>query len=252
MDITHNKPTALAVQQNALTALLADPARLEALPVDKLERMLDMHERIMATQAKADFQAAFGRVQAQLEVVPKRGSFRRKDGSVTAYAKIEDVVGMLHPLLVEHGFTRSTSCGNTPIAADLSGVPLTRYTLLLRHAGGHEEQHHLDVPITAGKGGSMNVMQSIASTASYCEKHLLAKVFGFVTADDKDGADVKGQEPITEQQVGDLESLLAEIQPGPGFVTFLRDVFKAERIEDIAQADHGKVVRALEMKRRAQ
>ena len=252
MDITHNKPTALAVQQNALTALLADPARLEALPVDKLERMLDMHERIMATQAKADFQAAFGRVQAQLEVVPKRGSFRRKDGSVTAYAKIEDVVGMLHPLLVEHGFTRSTSCGNTPIAADLSGVPLTRYTLLLRHAGGHEEKHHLDVPITAGKGGSMNVMQSIASTASYCEKHLLAKVFGFVTADDKDGADVKGQEPITAEQVANIEDLSLEIGVGPAFAEFLRDVFQVERIDQIAQADYKKVIRALEGRRKKQ
>ena len=32
--------TALQVQQNALTALLADPERLNALPIDKLERML--------------------------------------------------------------------------------------------------------------------------------------------------------------------------------------------------------------------
>ena len=244
--------TALQVQQNALTALLADPERLNALPIDKLERLFDLNERMLAATAKAEFQAAFARVQSQIEVVPKRGSIRRKDGSITTYAKIEDVVGMLHPLLIEHGFTRSTSCGDTPIAADLSGVPMTRFTLLLRHAGGHEEAHHLDVPITAGKGGSMNVMQSIVSTASYCEKHLIVKVFGFVTGDDNDGADVKGQEPITEQQVSDLEALIAEVEPGPGFVTFLRDVFRAERPSEIAQADFPKVVRALEMKRRAQ
>ena len=66
-------PTALAVQQNALTALLADPERLNALPIDKLERMLDMHERMLATQAKTDFNAAFQAVQDQVDPVPRRG-----------------------------------------------------------------------------------------------------------------------------------------------------------------------------------
>ena len=244
-------PTALAVQQNALTALLADPERLNALPIDKLERLFDLNERMLAATAKAEFQAAFARVQSQVEPVPKRGriDYGRGKGS-TPYAKIEDIVAMLYPLLVENGFSRSTSCGDTPIAADLSGVPLTRYTLLLRHSGGHEETHHLDAPITAGKGGSMNVMQAVGSTASYAEKILVCKVFGVVTHSDNDGADVKGQEPITEQQVSDLEALIAEVEPGPGFVTFLRDVFRAERPSEIAQADFPKVVRALEMKRR--
>ena len=98
----------------------------------------------------------------------------------------------------------------------------------------------------------MNTMQAMASTAKYCARHLLSRVFGVITGPDNDGQDVKGQEPITAEQVADLESLLAEVEPGPGFVTFLRDVFRAERPSEIAQADFPKVVRALEMKRRAQ
>ena len=246
MDITHEKPTALAVQQNALTALLADPERLNALPIDKLERLFDLNERMLERSARAEFQAAFARVQAKIEPVPKRGriDYGRGKGS-TPYAKIEDVVAMLHPLLVAEGFTRSVSCGDTPIAADMSGVPLTRYTLRLRHSGGHEEYHHLDVPITAGKGGSMNVMQSIASTASYCEKTLTAKVFGIVTADDNDGADVKGQEPITEEQVAYIEALSKEAEVGTGFAEFMRDMFRVERIAEIAKADYLKAARAI-------
>ena len=60
MDITHEKPTALAVQQNALTALLADPERLKELPVDKLERMLDMQRaHAWRLTAKTEFRRCF-------------------------------------------------------------------------------------------------------------------------------------------------------------------------------------------------
>ena len=81
MDITHEKPTALAVQQNALTALLADPERLNALPVDKLERMFDMHERMHGDPGEGRVRAAFQHVQDQVGSVPKRGPNRlRRDG----------------------------------------------------------------------------------------------------------------------------------------------------------------------------
>ena len=49
----------------------------------------------------------------------------------------------------------------------------------------------------------MNTMQAMASTAKYCatpKKCLVCKVFGVLTGhSDNDGADVKGQEPITPE-----------------------------------------------------
>ena len=169
---------------------------------------------------------------------------------------------MLRPLLKENQLTYSVSNTESPVEGEVDvrisknvykKMPMDpRFTLRLRHIAGHEEFHHLDVPAGSGTGGSMNTMQAMASTASYCERHLLCKAFGVMTGPDNDGADVKGQEPITEQQVSDLEALIAEVKPGPGFVTFLRDVFRAERPSEIAQVDYPKVVRALEMKRRAQ
>ena len=246
MDITHEKPTALAVQQNALTALLADPERLNALPIDKLERLFDLNERMLAATAKADFQAAFLAVQKRMSPVAKRGRIDYGKGKPVPYATVRDVADMLDPLLLDGGFSRSTSETDSP-----KGKDYTRITLKLRRSGC-EEFHHLDVPVGSGKGGGMNMMQGMVSTYSYCERVLLCKVFGVVLGDDNDGAEVKGQEPITEQQVSDLEALIAEVEPGPGFVTFLRDVFRAERPSEIAQADFPKVVRALEMKRRTQ
>ena len=206
---------------------------------------------MLAATAKADFQAAFGRVQAQIEVVPKRGSIRRKDGSVTKYAEIGSVMEMLHPILLQEGFSRSVSTTTTdPVPGSVGGNPMTRFTMTLRHIGGHEEQHHIEVPVASGKGGSMNIMQAIASTASYCEKHLACKVFGIVTVDDNDGQDVKGQEPITAEQVANIEDLSADVGVGPAFAELLRDMFQVERIDQIARADYKKVIRALESRRK--
>ena len=243
--------TALAVQQNALTALLADPERLNALPIDKLERLFDLNERMLERSAKASFQRAFKAVQDQVEPVPKRGriDYGRGKGS-TPYAKPEDVVGMLRPLLRANGLSYSTSSQGEPVAGSVDGKPMTRMTLKLRHEEGHEEAHHLDVPVAAGKGGSMNLMQAIASTASYCEKHLLCKVFGVVTADDHDGQDVKGQEPITAEQVANIEDLSADVGIGPAFAEFLRSMFSVERIEQIASSDYKQVIRAIEARRK--
>ena len=249
-DAMTKAPTALAVQQNALTALLADPERLNALPIDKLERLFDLNERMLAATAKAAFQRSFKAVQDQVEPVPKRGriDYGRGKGS-TPYAKPEDVVQMLRPLLRANGLSYSTSSQGAPVAGSVDGKPMTRMTLKLRHEGGHEEEHHLDVPVAAGKGGSMNMMQAIASTASYCEKHLLCKVFGVVTSDDHDGQDVKGQEPITATQVADLNALIEELNE-PGFVEFLRDGYQTERVEHIAQHDFKVIVRMVQTRLR--
>ena len=253
-------PTALAVQQNALTALLADPERLNAIPIDKLERMLDMHERIMATQAKAEFDAAFQHVQDQVSSVPKRGRIDRRDGSTpTPYPLLDDVLEMLRPLLKEHQLTYSVSNTKCPIKGEVDvrisknvykKMPMVRFTLKLRHIAGHGESHHLDVPAGSGTGGTMNTMQAMASTAKYCARHLLSRVFGVITGPDNDGQDVKGQEPITAEQVANIEDLSADVGIGPDFAEFLRSMFRVERIDQIASADYKQVIRAIEARRK--
>ena len=93
-------------------------------------------------------------------------------------------------------------------------------------------------------------MQAMASTASYCERHLLCKAFGVITGPDNDGQDVKGQEPITAEQVANIEDLSADVGVGPAFAELLRDMFQVERIDQIAKADYKKVIRALESRRK--
>ena len=191
-----------------------------------------MHERMLAAQAKTDFNAAFQAVQDRVDPVPRRGRIDRRDGTPpTPYQLVTMSWTCFRPLLKENQLTYSVSNTESPVAGEVDvrisknvykKMPMVRFTLRLRHIAGHEEFHHLDVPAGSGTGGSMNTMQAMASTASYCERHLLCKAFGVITGPDNDGQDVKGQEPITAEQVANIEDLSADVGVGPAFAEFLR------------------------------
>ena len=62
--------------------------------------------------------------------------------------------------------------------------------LILRHTGGHEERHFLDAqPDYVGMKGNQNKtrLHGMASSFTYCERHLLCKVFAVQLARDDDG-----------------------------------------------------------------
>lgn len=236
---------ALQARQGALAAIIADPDRLREFPVETVERLFAMDKEMRADASRDAYYEAFSRVQARMTPIGRRGRIDFGRGKPAPYALAEDVAGMLHPLLMDEGFSYSLSEGECDKG-------MTRFVLTLRHVGGHSERHHMDVPVGSGKGGTMNSIQAMASTYTYCQRHLLLKVFGVIITDDNDGADVKGQEPLTDSQLADLEALIADVNPGPGFAAFLRNVFRADSPADVAQADYPKVIRALEQKRRAQ
>ena len=236
--------TALQVQQGTLATLLSDPDRLREFPIETVERMFDLERQFRADAARDAFFAAFGRVQARMAPVAKRGQIDFGRGKPAPYALAADVMAMLAPLLIEEGFSHSVSEGDSPDG-------MTRFVLTLRHTGGHVETHHMDVPAGSGKGGTMSAIQAMASTYTYCQRHLLVKVFGVIVTDDDDGAEVNGREKISESQLADLLALIDEVKPGPGFVVFLKDVFDVEQPDEISVADYPKVCRALEQKRRA-
>ena len=198
--------TDLVAQPSPLNALLADPDKLRDFPIATVERMFAMEKEIMAEAARKAFNDSFRGVQTAMTPVVRRGKIDYGKGQPPSlFAKAEHVAGMLDPLLALHGFSRSVS------ETDCGKDKMSRFTLTLRHGGGHVERHHLDVPVGSGKGGSMNSMQAMASTYTYCERHLLCKVFGVHLTDDDDGhAGGGGEERITDRQASELQEMLDE------------------------------------------
>ena len=130
---------------------------------------------------------------------------------LSSYAKAEDVMSMLCPIILDNGFSHSISA-----APSDKGGDWTRFVLKLRHVGGHAEDHHMDAPVDhlGPKGSPVKTkLHGMGSSYTYCERHLLCKVFGVQLVDDNDGNRIKAAEKISVDQSIVLNDLLTERWP---------------------------------------
>ena len=242
--MTKTKEITLAEPQvSALTKLLADPDRLRDFPIETVERLFELDRQIRADGARRDFFVAFNRVQSQMIPVARKGT---NEHTRSSYARAEEVFAMLDPIMLSEGFSRSLSTEECPTPDHL------RFVLILRHIGGHEERHRLDAPIdnVGLKGAPTKIkLHGMASSYTYCERHLILKVFGVQVGEDDDGNGAgkgPGAEKISEEQAKDLDSLIDDVKASKGR---LMAYFKIEKLEDIALSQYAGAVRMLEEKR---
>ena len=198
-----------APEPSALAKLLSDPDRLRDFPIETVERLFVLDQQIRAETARREFAEAFNEVQLGMAPVRKLGW---NGHTKSAFARQEEVAQMLDPIILSHGFSRSMSSTDSPTNG------LTRFVLLLRHNGGHEERHHLDAPndsVGAKGAGNKTALHGMASSYTYCERHLLCKVFGVQVVSDDDGNAAAGVGPgserISENQADDLAALISEV-----------------------------------------
>ena len=154
-----------------LAMLLNNPRALNDLDVGKVEALAKLHMTMEANAARQAFARAFALVQSEVAAVPLKGLNKHTNSQ---YAQLADVVRVLQPVLTRHGMSRSFS--QEPRDGDV-----LRFRLTIRHADGHSESHYMDAMADV-RGPRGNVVKTDlhgrASAATYCERHLLCKVFG--------------------------------------------------------------------------
>lgn len=231
----------------ALSVFLSDPEKLRDFPIEIVERMFQLKIQVEDREAKRQFAEAFNRVQAKLVPVKRRGINEGAGG--TMFARAEEVMAMLDPIITDEGFSRSISTENAPDGS----TDTIRFVLILRHVGGHDERHFLDAPIdNAGPKGSPTKtrLHGTASSYTYCERHLIMKVFGVQTVKDDDGNAAAGLGPsaerISEKQVADLAALREEVAAdGKRFL----ELFGIQSIDELRVSQYKSAVQSLERKR---
>jgi uncharacterized protein YdbL (DUF1318 family) len=168
------------------TAVLAAPARASEsayidviraavdkdLPVEKLERLLDIQERWEAGQARKAFYAALAAFQDECPDILKTAK-----AHTAKYAKLAHIVKAITPVMRKHGLTYRFELN------DATGANLT-VTCIVTHIDGHSER----MSMTAGpdSSGAKNAIQARASTVAYLERYTLCGALGIVTADEDD------------------------------------------------------------------
>lgn len=228
----------------------ADPTSLvryaieQRVPVEMLERLVALQERVSARNARAAFFAALARVQEEVGPIKKSATaeIATKSGARYSYtyAPLDAIADAVRPVLARHGFSYSWNSED-----DGARVRVTCY---LRHVEGHTEDATFSAPTESE--ARMSGAQKHAAALTFGRRMSLVQVLGISTTDeDTDGAPGRqqGGERITEGQAADLLSLMNEVGADEGrFLAFMR----VAAVEDIRADDYRRAVDALEQKRR--
>lgn len=190
--------------------------------IEKLERMLEMKERLESKEAVRAFNDAFARCQREIPTVLRN---RRNQQTNSNYADLAAVESAVMPTVNSHGFSMRFFPTASPLENHY-GVDC-----VVSHEGGHSETHHADVP-SDGKGlkGNDNktATHAFGSTMSYGRRYLLCMIWNIATADN-DGNGSNAQKSITADQFVELQRLIDE--SGADKEKFLL-AYRAESLEE--------------------
>ena len=178
------EPQAVAVSQDAasLIHVISRAASDPAVDVDKLERLMAMHERITEREAEKAFNAAMSACQADVRQVAPDADNTQTRSKYATYAKLDSV---LRPIYTKHGFSLS-------FGEDQCDKPETvRVTCIVAHVGGYSRKYHRDMPADGkgAKGGDVMTKTHAAGAAgSYGARYLLKGIFNVAIGEyDDDG-----------------------------------------------------------------
>jgi ERF superfamily protein len=191
----------------ALLQTILGAARDQSVSVEKLERLFELHQKMVKDAARTAYYAALSRVQAKLPRITKEGhAVVEKDGRVirdTPFARYEDIDKQIRPILADEGF--AVSFNTRP------GGGLTLFVCELSHCEGHSEERSLPLPVD--QSGGKNAIQAMGSSVSYAKRYLLGMHLNIITVGEDD--DGNGGQTISKEQVDFLRKELASFtKPG--------------------------------------
>jgi len=162
----------IAAESDALVRLAID----KNLDVDKLERIIALHNEAKAHAAKAAFFEAFKRLQSELPEIVKRRTVSKRDGGGLLYkfANLTDIVRVLRPLEQAHGFAHRFEFAE-------EGGRLC-VTCIVTHVDGHSERSTFTVPATTGQNTS--AAQNAGIMQTYGMRYAIIGAYGITTADE--------------------------------------------------------------------
>lgn len=191
---------AVTTQQTAAVALPVNPmiesaaqlitsiARAASDPkVDttKMRELMNMRNEIMAEQRQIAFDSDFSMMQAELPEVIEKGDIKgesKKTGTKIdqSYAKFEDILAAVRPILGRYGF------GVRFTIDDTSEKDVLIVTCILSHRDGHREQTSKRLP--KDHSGSKNAVQAEGSSVSYGKRYTMNAILNIATrGEDDDG-----------------------------------------------------------------
>lgn len=178
--------------------------------MEMIEKLMALHEKIEANQARKAFDAALAAAKAEFPVITKNRhvsyeSQDKKSRTEYSHEDLGEIARAIDPILGKHGLsyrfdTRSEL--NQPIVV----------TCIL----GHRDGHSVTNTLMAGRddSGKKNALQQMGSTITYLQRYTLKAALGLASSADDDGhaAGADDNPAISDEQIEQIQQLIVETE----------------------------------------
>ncbi|UFQ02222.1 ERF family protein [Pseudomonas fitomaticsae] len=186
---------------NSIMAVISRAAADPTCDIEKMERLLAMHERMQAKTAEQEFNAAMAEMQCNIPTVFE-GAVNLHTGN--SYATLDHITHTLKPIMQRHGFAITFKVENADKMIKVTGI--------LMHRGGHREETTMSLPVDIGKG--RNDVQAVGSSTTYGKRYVMCALLNITTGEarDDDGLGATGDDGVDlqEQVVADILERVSE------------------------------------------
>jgi hypothetical protein len=233
--IVDQSATILSVIQRAA----ADPQ----CDIEKMERLMAMHERMQARQAETEFNAALSRVQGEMRRIAADATNSQTRSQYATYGKLDSA---LRPKYTKEGF--SLSFGTEPAPEGMVGM-----VCFVSHVGGHTREYRAHVPSDGkgAKGGDvMTKTHAFGSGTSYGMRYLLKMIFNVAIGEEDDDGNTAGADDYRNTILAELSAKVDEATDSKS----LQDAWQSglKVLHAAKDADGAEQLRAAVTKRKAE
>ena len=195
----HETPAGIVRAEDApMVAMIERIAMDPSIPLDRLEQMLAMKERMDAKAAERAFAEAFSAASSEMPAIPMNGAGNNKK----PYALLKDIIAYTRPVLARHGMI---------LNFDVQSSDKITVTARLTHKDGHSQTTNISLPVDSS--GSKNAVQSIGSSQTYGQRYTAQAILGLSLGEDTDDDGVSSArvaDRITADQFVLIQCLMEE------------------------------------------
>lgn len=227
-------PTTAVSDAATIMSIIAMAAMDKDMDVAKLEKLMDLQERILNRNAAQAFSAAFSKMQSELPEIEKKGQIMVKDELRSRYGLFEDINEAVKPILKDYGFAISFRIQQDATTIKVTGV--------LRHEQGHFEE--TDIILPTDSSGSKNAVQAIGSSVSYGKRYTMCALLNITTRGEDDNGAASTEVLDTEKAV-EIDLMITQVKANkPKFLKYMG----VDDVRKIRATDYQKAKTLLEDK----
>lgn len=213
---------------SALMTIIERISGMPDLDLDRVERLFDMHQKMIDRQQEQAFNNAMARAQSDIQSVVVN---QKNSHTGSSYADIDAIHESAKPIWTNHGFSVLTRTGRS----DLQGH--VKVFCEVRHSSGHKEQYEDDWPLdVSGSQGKANktAIQGKGSTITYARRYTELMIFDIaIKGEDKDGNRQQQPKCVTGAQIKKLRDAAKDAGKDDAYICRKAQI---ARIEDLQQA----------------